>query len=111
MLLGRECINGVGVVPSTLHQRLSIWREDGFEKQLANIPPCISIGPGYEVQENEFFSMKLHPNVGFIWEREVVDQDYVVVNHDQVPPKETYMLKTRDATYQRLIDNTLVCPI
>lgn len=78
-----------------MHQRLSIWREDGllenieadqsyfltevnnitkkdFDKQLASIPPCISLGPGYEVQENEMFSMKLHPNVGFIWETEIM---------------------------------------
>jgi len=83
-----------------MHQRLAIWREDGllenieadqsyflvevnnitkknFYKQLASIPPCISLGPGYEVQENEMFSMKLHPNVGFIWEQEVIDQDYI----------------------------------
>jgi hypothetical protein len=29
MLLGREWIHGLGVVPSTLHQRLTIWRDDG----------------------------------------------------------------------------------
>ena len=68
MFLGREWIHGVVVVPSTLHQRLSIWRENGlvenleadqsyflaevnnitknfFDKQLENIPPCISLGP------------------------------------------------------------------
>ena len=73
MLLSREWIHGVGAVPSTMHQRLSIWREDGllenieadqcyflaeannitkknFDKQLTSIPPCISLGPGYEVQ-------------------------------------------------------------
>jgi len=68
MLLGREWIHGVGAVPSTMHQRLSIWREDdllenieadqsyflaevnnitkkNIDKQLASIPPCISLGP------------------------------------------------------------------
>lgn len=62
-LLGREWIHGVTVVPSTMHQRLFIWREDGIvenieenqsyymmevnqvdkrnlDKNLANIGPC-----------------------------------------------------------------------
>ncbi|KHN11426.1 hypothetical protein glysoja_015321, partial [Glycine soja] len=30
LLLGREWIHGVGAVPSTLHQKLIIWREDGI---------------------------------------------------------------------------------
>jgi len=29
LLLGREWIYGVGDVPSTLHQRLTLWKEDG----------------------------------------------------------------------------------
>ncbi|XP_057445025.1 uncharacterized protein LOC130737287 [Lotus japonicus] len=29
LLLGREWIHGVGAVPSTLHQRISIWKTDG----------------------------------------------------------------------------------
>ncbi|CAJ2653075.1 unnamed protein product [Trifolium pratense] len=63
LLLGREWIHGVGVVPSTMHQRLIIWREDGlvenveadqsayvletgtvtlqnFDKNLASVAPC-----------------------------------------------------------------------
>ncbi|MCI71176.1 hypothetical protein A2U01_0092439, partial [Trifolium medium] len=63
LLLGREWIRGVGAVPSTMHQRLILWREDGlvenveadqsayvsdtntvtlqnFDKNLANIAPC-----------------------------------------------------------------------
>jgi len=72
VLLGREWIHGVGAVSSTLHQRVAIWREDGlvenieadqsyflaevnnitknnFDKQLASISPCTSLGPKYEV--------------------------------------------------------------
>ena len=30
LLLGREWIHSVGAVPSTMHQRLSLWREDGL---------------------------------------------------------------------------------
>ncbi|XP_024632807.1 uncharacterized protein [Medicago truncatula] len=30
VLLGREWIHGVGAVPSTLHQRIAIWKEDGL---------------------------------------------------------------------------------
>ena len=29
LLLGREWIHGVGVVPSTMHQRLSLWKDNG----------------------------------------------------------------------------------
>jgi hypothetical protein len=34
MLLGREWIHGVRVVPSTLHQRLTIWRDDGMVENI-----------------------------------------------------------------------------
>jgi hypothetical protein len=62
LLLGREWIYEIGVVPSTVHQRLIIWRKDGiienieadqsyyqvddrgskklFDQHLANIAPC-----------------------------------------------------------------------
>ena len=33
-LLGREWIHGVGAVPSTLQQRISIWREDGLVENI-----------------------------------------------------------------------------
>jgi hypothetical protein len=121
VLLGREWIHGVGAVPSTLHQMLAIWRRDGlvenieadqsyflaevnnitkknFDKQLATIPPCISLGPTYEIQENEMLSMKLHPYVGFIWEREIMDQDYIVVDHGESSSTEDNVLRTRAST-------------
>lgn len=34
LLLGREWIHGIGVVPSTLHQRVAIWREDSIVKNI-----------------------------------------------------------------------------
>jgi hypothetical protein len=34
VLLGREWIHGVGAVPSTLHQRIAIWREDGLVQNI-----------------------------------------------------------------------------
>ena len=36
LLLGREWIHGIGVVPSTLHQRISTWRKYGV---VENIEP------------------------------------------------------------------------
>src|SRR4051812_17345161 len=33
-LLVREWIHGIGVVPSTMHQRVSIWREDGVVENI-----------------------------------------------------------------------------
>jgi hypothetical protein len=97
MLLGREWIHGVGAVPSTMHQKLIVWREDGlveyveadqsayvtdtnnvtlqtFDKNLAQIAPC---GDQNEAFNNEvagvdeiLHSVKLHPTHGFCWERE-----------------------------------------
>jgi len=29
LLLGREWIHGIGVVPSSMHQRIALWRDDG----------------------------------------------------------------------------------
>ena len=124
-LLGREWIHGVGAVPSTLHQRLSIWREDGlvenieadqsyfraevntitkenFDKQLANILPCISLGPTYEVQDDEMFSMQLILKYGFQWHREIVDVEYVVMNHKEDPSVEENVLRTRAFTYKKV---------
>ena len=71
LLLGREWIHGVGVVPSTMHQKLSLWKDNGvmenieadqsyfvaevanitkktFDKQLARIGPCPISAVGYE---------------------------------------------------------------
>ena len=134
VLLGREWIHGVGAVPLTLHQRIAIWRGDGlveiieadqsyflaevnnitknnFDKHLANISPCQSLGPKYDVQDNEMLSMRLHPNVGFVWEREVVDQGYVVVDHEEASSIEDNVLRTRASTYRKRIDSpTPTCP-
>lgn len=113
---------------------LAIWREDGlvenieadqsyflaevnnitkknFDKQLATITPCICLGPKYEVQDNEMCSMKLHPNVGFIWEREIISQDYIVVDHEETSSMADSVLRTRASTYKKVIDNlSSECP-
>ena len=34
LLLGKEWIHGVGVVPSTMHQRLTLWKEDSVLKNI-----------------------------------------------------------------------------
>jgi len=34
LLLGREWIHGIGVVPSSTHQRISIWRYDGIVENI-----------------------------------------------------------------------------
>ncbi|CAJ2635983.1 unnamed protein product [Trifolium pratense] len=80
---GREWIHGVGAVPSTMHQRLIIWREDGlvenveadqsayvletgtvtlqnFDKNLALIAPCgeqdAAFDPNEVVSKNVYHS-------------------------------------------------------
>lgn len=103
VLLGREWIHGVGAVPSTLHQRVAIWKEDGlvenieadqryflaevnnitkknFDKQLATISPVMSPGPKHATSNDEMFSMKLQPEYGFVWERGFIGDDYVVID-------------------------------
>ncbi|PNX91495.1 hypothetical protein L195_g047626 [Trifolium pratense] len=77
LLLGREWIHGVGVVPSTLHQRLTIWREDGVVENIeADQTPCGENNAAYEdpLSDSEVYhSVKLHPTHGFMWKREVID--------------------------------------
>jgi len=95
--MGREWIHGVGVVPSTMHQRLTLWKEDSvlenieadqsyflvevdtisrktFDKQLVKITPCASSELGYEDHDNFLRSMKLHPEDGFTWKKEITDK-------------------------------------
>jgi len=106
LLQGREWIHGVGAVPSTMHQRLTLWREDGvlenietdqryfidevakkkFDKQLANIAPCAASELGYENQDNFLWSMKLHPKDGFIW-KEIVDEEDILRTRASAYPK------------------------
>ncbi|KAK2436375.1 hypothetical protein QL285_021373 [Trifolium repens] len=106
LLLGREWIHGVGAVPSTLHQKLMLWREDGcvenieadqsfymsevdtinqqtFDKNLANIAPCYDRENAFTPSDNVIHSVKLHPTQGFIWEREEID---VASSEDEVAP-------------------------
>ena len=55
------------------------------------------------VQENEMFSLELLPKYGFQWSREVVDPDYVVVNHEDSSPSEENVLRTRASTYVKAV--------
>lgn len=91
MLLGREWIHGIGVVPSSLHQRVSIWRSNGivehvegyqgyfmdevnniigsnFDRNLANIMPFSPPRTEEVPLEEAFVSLKLHPTLGFFWD-------------------------------------------
>src|SRR3954470_17032800 len=95
LLLGREWIHGVAAVPSTMHQRVTIWREDGiveniegdqsyymaevnqvnksnFDRNLANIGPCHAAEEMYTPNKNALYYLTLHPN-GFQWDREIMD--------------------------------------
>jgi len=80
--------------------------KENFDKQLANIPPCLSLGHTYEVQDDEMFSMQLIPKYGFQWHKEIVDQEYVVVDCEENSSVEDNVLKTRASTYEKVADNT-----
>jgi hypothetical protein len=127
VLVGREWIHGVGAVPSTVHQRIAIWREDGlvenmeadqsyfmdevntvtkknFDKQLAKISPVLSLVPKYVVSEDEIYTMRLHPDC-LVWERELIDHDCVMVSHEETPLGEENVLRTRASAYKKVTDD------
>ena len=86
----REWIHGVGVVPSSMNQRLLLWRPDGmvknieadqsyylgevnhlgladFDKNLAHTGPCPTPDFDLAPTPNTFCSLYLHPEHGFQW--------------------------------------------
>ena len=96
LLFGREWLHGIGVVPSSAHQRLVIWREDGvaenieadqgyfmadvnnvgkkeFERKLAIISPYFPAEDVYANLSETFVSLTLHETHGFIWDVERLD--------------------------------------
>jgi len=76
-----------------------------FDKQLANIPPILSLGPKYTITEDEMYSMKLQPESGFVWEREFGDHDYIFVDHEETPLREENVLRTRASPYMKVTDD------
>lgn len=98
LLIGREWLHGVGVVPSSMHQRLVIWREDGivenkeayqgyymaeantadhkhFDRNLENISPCQPSEDTYINLEEAFVTLNLHASHGFIWDVQPLDNN------------------------------------
>lgn len=82
-------------MPSSLHQRISIWREDEivenievgqsylmpevnhmdkrhFDRNLANNAPCNPAGFSYMPSGREFYFLNLHLTHGFNWDREIM---------------------------------------
>jgi hypothetical protein len=51
------------------------------------------------------YSMKLQPGSSFVWERELVDHDYIVVNHEETPLREENVLRTRALVYKKVTDD------
>jgi hypothetical protein len=76
-----------------------------IDKQLVTIPPVISLGPKYTIAEDEMYSMKLQPGSGFVWERELVDHDFIVMNHKETPLREENVLRTRASAYKKVTDD------
>src|ERR1051325_2888218 len=99
LLVDREWLHGIGVVPSSMHQRLIIWQEDGivenieadqgyfmadinnvgqnkFDRKLANIAPCHPAKDTYANLHEAFVSLKLHETHGFTWDVEYLEDPY-----------------------------------
>jgi hypothetical protein len=77
-----------------------------FDKQLANISPVGTLGPKYVVSEDEVCTMKLHPD-DLVWERELIDHDYIMVNHRESPLEEEDVLRTRTSAYRKVTDDLI----
>jgi hypothetical protein len=109
LLLGREWIHGVGAVPSSMHQRIAIWRPDGivenieadqsyfmtevnnvnsgsFDKNLAHIPPCSPAEFDLKAKDNAYCSMYLHPTHGFQWDKEVIGESNYMWGTTHIAP-------------------------
>lgn len=91
LLLCREWIHGIGVIPSMIHQRLIIRRKEGivenieadqiyyqfddrgfkrlFDRHLANIAPCGDESGSYTFV-NTGRVLNFDPDHGFIWDNE-----------------------------------------
>jgi len=93
LLLGREWIHGIGVVPSSMHQIVVIWKDDGevetieadqsyclaevnhvtrktFEKSLEKITSCSFAEDGCNDQI-DMSSVRLDLIHCFMWEKKV----------------------------------------
>lgn len=83
-----------------------------LDKQLANISPVGTLGPKYVVFEDEVCTMKLHPD-GFVWERKLIDHDYIMVNPREAPLEEEDVLRTRTSAYRKVTDDLIngVCSL
>ena len=109
LLLGREWIHDIGAVPSSMHQRVSIWREDGimenieagqsyflvevnqvdrsnFDRNLENIGPCSPAEGAYSPNKNALYYLTLHPTHGFQWDREIMGEKGDIKGLPGVPP-------------------------
>jgi len=51
------------------------------------------------------YYMKLQPGSGFVWEREFIDHDYIIVDHKETALREEDVLKTRASTYKKVTNN------
>jgi len=92
LLLGRKWIHGIGTAPSSMHQKVVIWKDDGiiedveadqsyflvevdnitmktFEKNLAKIVPC-SFAENGSNHQVDAISVRLDPTHGFMLEKE-----------------------------------------
>lgn len=94
LLLGREWFHRVGCLPSSMHQKITIWNLDGivehietdqsffiadvnhidklnFDRKLANISPCKPVGEEFNSEGCEvYYTMNLHPRYKLTWEYE-----------------------------------------
>lgn len=98
LLLGQEWIHGISVVPSSLYQRISIWKNDGivanieevqsyymeevnqvdsrnFDKHLTHISACNPAGFDFMPTDNILCFLYLHPTHGFQWDTEVICEE------------------------------------
>ena len=50
--------------------------------------------------------MKLTPRSGFVWEREFIDQNHIIVGDEETPLKEEDVLRTRSTSYKKVASSS-----
>lgn len=83
LLLGRECIRGVGCVASSMHiesdqsffcAEVNHVDRRNFDQRMVNISPCATARSSFDFKGGDvYYFIKLHPLHGYMWEHETIE--------------------------------------
>lgn len=75
---GRWCAGNIEAEQSYFIAEVDNITKKNFDKQLAKIVPCATSELGYKDHDNFLWSMKLHSKDGFIWRKEIMDEEEIL---------------------------------